>query len=110
MTSTSDDATRHAAVTVVATMRAQAAKESQLKELLTSLIEPTRSDPGLITYELYQDTDDPAQYCFLEVWDSAEAHSRHVGQPHITAFTSREDELVDDEGILVHRLRLLDRC
>lgn len=109
MTSTSDDATRPAALTVVATMRARAGKESQLKELLTSLIEPTRSDPGLITYELYQDTDDSAQFCFLEVWESGRAHDQHVNQPHTKAFTTREAELVDG-GILVHRLRLLDRC
>jgi quinol monooxygenase YgiN len=107
--STSDDSTAHTVLTLVATTRAQAGKECQLKEVLTSLIEPTRADPGLITYELYQDTDDAAQFCFLETWESADAHDQHVNQPHTKAFTSREAELIDG-GILVHRLRLVDRC
>lgn len=109
MTSTSDDTTRPAALTLVATIRAQAGKESQLEKVLISLIEPTRSDPGLITYELHQDTDDAAQFYIIEVWESAHAHAQHVNQPHIQAFTSREAEFVDG-GILVHRLRLVDRC
>lgn len=109
MTDFTDDTIQNGALTVFATMRARAGQQSQLKEVLTSLIVPTRSDPGLISYELYQDTTDEGQFCFLEVWESVDALEHHMNQPHLEAFTSREADLVDG-GIRVHRLRLLDRC
>lgn len=91
-------------------MRARPGRRSQLREVLTSLIEPTRADVGMITYELHEDAADPDQFWFVEVWDSAVSLERHLGQPHLEALTAREAELVDDAGIRVQKLRLLDRC
>lgn len=102
------DPTRGPAVTVIATIRAQAGKESELEAVLTALIQPTRTDPGMIDYELHQDVADPATFCFIERWQSDHDLALHLRQPHVEAFTSCAADLVDGT-IGIHRLRQLDR-
>src|SRR5207244_8632005 len=57
-------------LTVVATMRAKAGKEHELRAGLESVIEATRQEAGNVTYELYQGVDDPAVFTFYENWQS----------------------------------------
>ena len=55
-------------VTVVATMRAKAGKEDELRAALESVLEPTRAEAGCVNYDLHQGLQDPAVFTFYENW------------------------------------------
>jgi quinol monooxygenase YgiN len=57
-------------INVVARFKAMEGMDRKLKELLLTLIEPSRSDEGCIDYELHQAIDEPALFIFYETWES----------------------------------------
>ena len=84
-------------LTVVATMRAKAGKEQELRAGLESVIEATRQESGNVTYELYQGVDDPAVFTFYENWNSKADLERHLQSPHMQAGLAGLPELVEGE-------------
>ena len=57
---------RDHSVRVVARVVVRRGKEDELRTLLRGLIEPTRREPGCVTYELLQNTTDPTDFTFVE--------------------------------------------
>lgn len=84
-------------LTVVATMRAKAGKEQELRAGLESVIEATRQEAGNVTYELYQGVDDPAVFTFYENWNSKADLDSHLQSPHMKAGLAGLPDLVEGE-------------
>ncbi|WP_219420476.1 putative quinol monooxygenase [Pseudonocardia nigra] len=84
-------------LTVVATMRALAGREADLKALLESVVEPTRGEDGCVTYALHQGVADPAVFVFYENWTSQAHLDKHLASPHITSGLAGLPELLDGE-------------
>lgn len=80
--------------TVLAIFHAKPGKEQALEELLSSLIEPTRSEEGCINYDLHKCLDDPGKFMFYENWINQEAHAKHLTTPHIQQWRAKKDELL----------------
>lgn len=93
-------------LSVVATMRAQPGKEQELRELLESLISPTRAEEDNVTYALHQGAQDPAVFIFYENWASQAALDAHLGTPHLQAALPRIPELLDGDLVItpLHRI------
>lgn len=93
-------------LSVVATMRAQPGKEQELRELLESLISPTRAEDDNVTYALHQGAQDPAVFIFYENWASQAALDAHLGTPHLQAALPRIPELLDGDLVItpLHRI------
>lgn len=72
------------AVRVVARLVAKPDKVEELKSILLSIIEPTRREAGCKRYELLQNSADPADFTFVEEWESGAALDAHMKQPHLT--------------------------
>lgn len=70
---------------VVARIKAKSETVSEVRELLSSLVEPTRKESGCITYELLQNTEDPTDFTFVEEWESGEALASHLASDHLEA-------------------------
>lgn len=85
------------ALTVVAQLRAKPGRERALREALTALVAPTSREPGCVTYDLHVDEDDPASFCFYEVWRSRAEHAANLQTSHLQAFAVRLDDLLDGE-------------
>ncbi len=81
-------------LTVVALMRAHAGKENELRQLLATLVAPTRTESGCLNYDLHQSTEDPTRFLFHENWTSKAHLDRHLASPHVTAVLSKLDGLV----------------
>ena len=81
-------------VTVIARFRAAEGAEVELKELLLSLIEPSRSDEGCISYDLHQAFNDPALFVFHETWENKELLSKHSATEHVKQFRSKSKALI----------------
>ena len=70
---------------VVARIKAKSETVSEVRELLCSLVEPTRKEFGCITYELLQNTEDPTDFTFVEEWESDAALASHAASDHLKA-------------------------
>jgi len=83
------------AVRVVARVVARPGKEDELRTLLRGLIviEPTRREPGCVTYELLQNTADPTDFTFVEEWRSDADLDAHLQSAHLRQARSRLPEL-----------------
>ena len=79
---------------VVARMKARAGKGSELRDLLQGLVEPTRKEPGCITYELLENNDDPGEFTFVEEWTDGKALDAHFATEHIKHALERLPELL----------------
>jgi quinol monooxygenase YgiN len=82
-------------ITVIANIRARAGKGPETEQVLTGLIRPTQNEPGCISYDLFARSDNPGWYMFIEKWENREALTTHLQQPHVQAFISRSDELLE---------------
>jgi quinol monooxygenase YgiN len=80
-------------VTVVATFQARSGKEAALREALIGLLEPTRKEPGCISYDMHSSPDDPAKFLFYETWQSKDALDAHMRTPHFQKLVPRVEDL-----------------
>lgn len=84
-------------VRVIATVVAKEGKSEDLANLLRSLINPTRAEPGCHRYELWRNRDNSNEFRFVEEWASPEALDTHFGTPHIKNALSRLPEVIVGE-------------
>jgi quinol monooxygenase YgiN len=80
-------------VRVVARIVARPGRVEELRVLLEGLIEPTRKEPGCVTYELLQNTADPTDFTFVEEWRSNADLDAHLQSPHLQHARSRLPDL-----------------
>jgi len=88
-------------VNVVALFKAKAGVDRKLKELLLTLIKPSRADEGCISYDLHQSIDDPALFAFYETWESRELLEKHSSMPHLQQFRSNAKDLLAEPAQVI---------
>lgn len=81
-------------LTVVAEVKAQRGKETEVLKQLLSLVGPSRQDPGCLSYDLHQSQEDPCLFLFYENWTSRELLDQHLAKPTLQAVLSRLGALV----------------
>lgn len=81
-------------VTVLALVKAKEGTERAVREELLSLVTPTRSEPGCISYDLHQAADDKSLFMFYENWKSMEDLEKHRETPHLKAFRQKADSIL----------------
>ncbi len=84
-----------AEITLLARFVAKAGKEKELKELLSSAVEPTHAEAGCKIYDLYE-APEAGRFFFWELWESQEALNDHRDAPHIQKLVKRANELVSE--------------
>jgi quinol monooxygenase YgiN len=67
---------------VIARVKARPGKADELLSVLSSLVELTRKEPGCISYRLLQNNQDPADFAFVEEWQSSTALESHFATKH----------------------------
>jgi len=80
----------------VARIKAKPEKVSEVRELLRSLVDPTRKEFGCVNYELLQNREDPTDFTFVEEWESDEAFGSHAASDHIKAIGPKLQPVVTD--------------
>jgi quinol monooxygenase YgiN len=85
---------------VVAVITAKAGSEQQVQQALTALVEPTRSEPGCISYELLVSAADPATFITVETWRSQADLDAHLQTDHVQgALAAAGDHLAQAPAI-----------
>jgi len=81
--------TPNTSLRVVARARAKNEHVTQVREILSALVEPTRRESGCLSYELLQNASDPADFVFVEKWANEAAEQAHFATPHVSAALQR---------------------
>lgn len=92
-------------LTVIAYMKAAPGKEEELRAALEALVEPTTREPGYVNYDLHVAEDDPGRFFFYENWESGAHLEAHFQTPHLVDFVAKMEDLLDEDGLTVTRLR-----
>lgn len=79
---------------VIAKVQARPGKEETLKGLMQELVEPTKTEKGCLSYELFQDRKNPAVLTLVEQWESEADLNTHLGLPHMQKLFGQLQELV----------------
>ncbi len=67
---------------VIAKVKARPGKVNELLSVLGSMVEPTRKEPGCISYKLLQNNEDPTDFALIEEWQSSTALQSHFATKH----------------------------
>jgi len=81
---------------VVARFKSKPKKVKEVRALLKALVGPTRKEPGCLVYELLQNTKDPAEFYFIEEWESEDAFNNHAKSDHIKAMGPKLNDIADE--------------
>lgn len=79
---------------ILAHLRARPDRVDELRDVLLGLIEPTRSEPGCLRYELLQNREDPTRFTFVEEWIDERALEDHFATEHIVDAAARFPDLL----------------
>ena len=83
------------AVIIAALVRAKAGKEEELAGRLYVLVEASRLDRGVITYDLHHSLEDPALWFLYERYQSQEHLNKHLENRVLRSFLADSATLVD---------------
>ncbi|WP_338848944.1 putative quinol monooxygenase [Massilia sp. W12] len=81
-------------VHVVARIIARPGAQDALKQILQSLLEPSRQDAGCLSYHLHVNKENPCEFVMLEEWRDDVAIDAHFGTPHIQSALARTQGLL----------------
>jgi len=90
-------------VTCVATLTAKENQAAKLCAALEILLEPTRSEHGCLSYELYQNLGNAQMFTMIEKFRNKEAFDYHNQQPYLVAFKQIVGDLVESVSITSYK-------
>jgi|ERR671932_956347 quinol monooxygenase YgiN len=68
-------------------------------KLATAAIEPTHSEPGCITYALYEQPTVKNSFMLYEEWKDQAALDEHVQKPYVQEFGEKMPQIVKGSGV-----------
>ena len=86
---------------IVAIAETSADRAEELKSICLGLIGPTRKEEGCISYELYQDTNNPGKFTFIEGWQSKQHLDIHMKTPHFVAAGEAFGKILTKELVIL---------
>lgn len=86
--------------TIVARMEIHQGKEKEFLTHAVELIKATRAEEGNITYDLYQNSENPAMFLFYEEYKDQTAMEKHASSSYLKKFGEAVKELLAKEKII----------
>jgi quinol monooxygenase YgiN len=75
-------------IVVVGRVSTDAGRREELVRVAHAVARASRAEEGCISYRVYEDTEMPNEFVFVEEWESGEALESHFRTPHIAEFMS----------------------
>lgn len=72
-------------------------RDELVRRVHEDLYQPTRAEPGCISYRFYQDTENPDAFCFVEQWRDFDAFYGHLASDHVGGFLEILGPLLSEE-------------
>ncbi|PCJ54902.1 MAG: antibiotic biosynthesis monooxygenase [Planctomycetota bacterium] len=79
---------------IIAEMKAAPGKRAQLIDLLNGMLEPSRMEPGCISYRYFFSSEDPDLVHFYEQWQNQAAIDEHFASDHFRDLGVRIPDLI----------------
>ncbi|HEV2982148.1 MAG TPA: putative quinol monooxygenase [Solirubrobacteraceae bacterium] len=73
-------------IVTVGRVTTDAQRREELMRVGQAVARASRADDGCIAYRIYQDTENPDEFVFVEEWESEEALRSHFATPHVAEF------------------------
>jgi quinol monooxygenase YgiN len=73
-------------IVVVGRVSTDDAKRAELLEVAHKVASVSRQEAGCIDYRIYEDTEQPHHFVFVEEWEDEEALQTHFRTAHIAEF------------------------
>ena len=73
-------------IVVVGRVQTDAERRDLLVRIGQAVADVSREETGCISYRLYEDTERPNEFVFVEEWESSEALQRHFATSHVREF------------------------
>ncbi len=82
-------------IKIVAMLTARPGKADALRDLLDGMIEPSRSEPGNLRYDLWIDQAVPDRFVLDELYEDADAVAAHRASPHFQTYLATINDLAE---------------
>lgn len=82
-------------VKIVAILTARTGKAEDLKALLVGMTAPSRSEPGNLRYDLWQDQTNPDRFVLDELYTDSAAVAAHRETPHFRNYLAHINDLAE---------------
>lgn len=93
-------------VKVIARISSKADVAAELRQILTDLVTPSRREPGCLSYELFQDEENPLDFITMEQWTDSSAVEAHLATAHVGEAIAKASSLLAQPP-LIHRFTQL---
>jgi quinol monooxygenase YgiN len=84
-------------ITKSVTFIAKEGYEAKMKELLTAMVEPTKAEPGVLFYEIFQYENNPRRFMAVETWENEAALDGHKASAHYKVYKSSYEPYCEDK-------------
>jgi len=93
-------------IRIMARIKAHAGQEAALRAVLRELCTASRSESGCLSYDLFENEDDPLEFVTVERWRDQAAADAHLASAHVAAAIALAGELLA-QAPLIHRFRAI---
>ena len=76
-------------------LHARAGEEHAVETALREVLEPSRNEPGCLSFHLFRSMRDPQLFYIHSRWKDAEAFQNHAVLTHTELFLKKVDALLD---------------
>lgn len=91
-------------VKVVAVLTARPGATDQLRTLLDGMLAPSRTEPGNLRYDLWQDASEPGRFFLDELYADGDAVAAHRATPHFQAYLAAINHLAERTAFVLDPL------
>jgi quinol monooxygenase YgiN len=93
-----------------AVLKARPGKADELVALLRGLASHSRSEPGNLRWDLWQDQNDKTTFIIDELYKDIGSVQAHRATPHFQNYASRINELATRTAVTSHPLDVVSQC
>lgn len=97
---------------LIVTIRSKPGNHERVKELLLKLVDPVRSEPGCLYYNIYQQAEDLSAFMLVAGWANDEAVAAHPTHPHVPHLVELLMPLLDSAHPMerIHTVRVSENA
>lgn len=89
---------------IIAVMKVKPESIDALKPIFQAVVTGSQEEEGCISYNLYQDINDPAKFVMVEEWKSQAAIDFHNNTEHFKTFKAASADMIENMEVSIIKL------
>lgn len=81
-------------IRIMARITSQPQAVTQLRQILQNLVGPSRKEAACISYELFQNDENPLEFVTMEQWTDQAGAEAHMATPHVADAIAKAGSLL----------------